>query len=71
MEFINGFLEAWGVVRMPSLEDVGFAAGIVSVLARALIVAVTGLFVLTEAWAAFKRKVWPRPFIPNTRPPPK
>ncbi len=71
MEFINGFLEVWSSLSLPGWEAVGHAAGIISVLAMFFTVVITGLFVVTEAWAASKRKIWPRPFIPNTRRPPK
>ena len=71
MEFVNGFLEAWGIIQMPALGDVGFTIGIVSVLASAVLVVMIVLVGAVELMKAIKHIFWPRPFIPNTRHPPK
>jgi hypothetical protein len=57
MEFIDGFFQAWGVVQMPSVEDVGFAIGILSILASFIFVACIAVVVVGEGLKTIRRKI--------------
>jgi len=57
MEFINGFLQAWGVVQVPSVEDVGFMIGILSILASFIFVACIAVVVVGEGLKTVYRKI--------------
>jgi hypothetical protein len=67
VEFIDGFFMAWGVVQMPSLEDVGFAIGIVSILAAFIVVACVAVVVIGEALKTVYRKICQYFIHPFTR----
>jgi hypothetical protein len=57
MEFIDGFFQAWGVVQVPSVEDVGFAIGILSILASFIFVACIAVVVVGEGLKTVYRKI--------------
>ncbi len=71
-EFLSSFFEVWTSLSLPSLTDLGTVLGVASILASTMLVMLIVVVVVGEIWSAVKRKLCPRPFIPNNtrRPPP-